>query len=127
MHYKYRHTVPFEKASHLQVNSFGTPSSRELLQTRHEDAVFMTVIWTSAPGLECECGRQNASVHFAPNHVMVMAGSIMNLMTGGEIQPCYHLARNTRDKSRKSIMYFVNPDVDKPLYPFLENDLNAAV
>lgn len=125
-HYGYRHSLPFETASHLQVNSFGTPSERELLQTRHEDAVLMTVIWTSAPGLECETDGVMRPACFAPDEVGIMAGGIMTAMTGGEIQPCYHLARNTRNKDRKSIMYFVNPDVDRPIVPFRASVASAG-
>jgi isopenicillin N synthase-like dioxygenase len=108
------------------VNSFGTPSERELLQTRHEDAVLLTVIWTSAPGLECETDGVMRPTCFAPDEVGVMAGGIMTAMTGGEIQPCYHLARNTRNEDRKSIMYFVNPDVDRPIVPFREGAADAG-
>ncbi|MEU7769557.1 2OG-Fe(II) oxygenase family protein [Nocardia sp. NPDC049190] len=126
-HYGYQRALPFETASHLQLNSFGTPARRELLQTRHEDAVLMTVIWTSAPGLECEVDGVMHPVHFAPDEVRVMAGSIMTVMTEGEIQPCYHLARNTGNADRKSVMYFVNPDVDRPVMPFTGNDAGTGI
>lgn len=108
--------LEFKKASVLQVNSFGS-SERELLQTPHEDGVLATAIWTSAPGLEVYPpeGHPDEIVPLTPasGKVVVMPGGIMRHMTGGEIGPLYHQARNHGEISlaRKSIMYFSCPDI----------------
>ncbi len=116
--------VPFERASVLQINSFAEPSQEELLQQPHEDGVFLTVIWTSAPGLEAVLGDGLREMYFPPGQVAVMPGGVMTAMTGGEIQPLFHQARNHRILERKSIMYFVSPDADSDITPFVTNEFN---
>lgn len=118
--------LPFEEASVLQVNSFGKPSEEELLQQQHEDAILLTVIWASAPGLEVVAGGGLRPLTFAPDEVVVMPASLMTVMTGGEIQPLYHLVRNHRNVDRKSVMYFVSPDADREIEPFVVNDYNRT-
>lgn len=122
--YAYPHPLPFERGSVLQVNSFATPTLDELLQQPHEDAVFLTVIWTSAPGLEGVVGEGLVPFTFAPDEVMVMPGSLMTVMTGGAIPPFYHQVRNLAAAGRKSVMYFVSPDPSWAIEPFLVNDTN---
>lgn len=124
-HYGYPHELPFERGSVLQINSFGTPTEEVLLQQPHEDAVFLTVIWTSAQGLEGV--REDGTLlpfTFPPDQVMVMPGSLMTVMTGGEIPPFYHQVRNHDTLGRKSVMYFVSPDPSWPIEPFLRNETN---
>ena len=123
-HYGYAEELPFELASVLQINSFGTPTDDELLQQPHEDAVFLTVIWTSAAGLEGVRDGQTLPFTFAPDEVMVMPGGLMTTMTGGQIPPFHHQVRNYGTLGRKSVMYFVSPDPAGPIEPFLRNDSN---
>lgn len=125
-HYGYRHELPFEGASVLQVNSFATPTNDELLQQPHEDAVFLTVIWTSAPGLEGVRNGELLPFTFAADEVMVMPGSLMTAMTGGEIEPFHHQVRNVGALGRKSVMYFVSPDPSWAIEPFVVNDGNKS-
>lgn len=126
-HYGSDSVTPFEKASVLQINSYAEPSDEEFLQQAHEDADFLTVIWASAPGLELVVGGEPLPMDFPPDEVAVMPGSVMTAMTGGEIQPLDHLVRNTRSVGRKSIMYFVSPDVEAPIKPYLVNDYNRSL
>lgn len=118
--------LPFEEASVLQVNSFGQLSEEELLQQRHEDAILLTVIWASAPGLEVVVDGEARPLTFAPDEVVVMPASVMTVMTGGEIQPLYHQVRNHRNVDRKSVMYFVSPNADREIEPFVVNDYNRT-
>jgi isopenicillin N synthase-like dioxygenase len=124
LRYDYKHTLPFEDASVMQINSFGVASDQELLQQPHEDAVFLTVISTSAEGLEAVHGDISEPLKFASDEVLVMPGSVMTLMTGGEIPPLYHQARNHGILDRMSIMYFVSPDTTSAIEPFVVNDSN---
>lgn len=129
VHYDYKPELPFQTASVMQANSFGSLSTRELLQTRHEDGVLATVIWTSAKGLEAVNTEESEpiSIVFPRDRVLIMPGGIMTLMTGGEIPPYYHQARNHGDQTRKSIMYFANPDIHRdPITPFVVNDFNKG-
>ena len=123
-HYRYPHGLPFEGGSVLQVNSFGTPTDDELLQQPHEDAVFLTVIWTSAPGLEGVRDGRVQPFAFGPDQVMVMPGSLMTVMTGGEIPPYFHQVRNLGTVGRKSVMYFASPDPSWAIEPFVANATN---
>lgn len=119
--------APFERASVLQINSYAELSDQELLQQRHEDADFLTVIWASEPGLELVTDGLVRPMDFPADEVAVMPGSVMTAMTGGEIPPQDHLVRNHRTIGRKSIMYFVSPDVDSPIEPFVVNDYNRSM
>lgn len=128
-HYgKGRH--PFEAASVLQVNSFGAPTDRKLLQTRHEDGVLATVIWASAPGLEVFIDDEEHAITFESDEVVIMPGGILDTMTGGEVKRLYHQARNHGSQSlgRKSIMYFSCPDIHRgPIEPYIANESNEGV
>ncbi|MGH3415912.1 MAG: 2OG-Fe(II) oxygenase family protein, partial [Actinocrinis sp.] len=115
-----------ERASVLQINSFAEPTDAPLLQQPHEDAVFLTVIWTSAPGLEAVLGEQPRAMDFAPDEVAVMPGSVLTAMTGGEVRPLFHQARNHHILERKSIMYFVSPDAEFAVEPFVTNEFNEG-
>jgi len=121
---------PFEAASVLQVNSFGTPTDRKLMQTRHEDGVLATVIWASAPGLEVFVDDKDHAITFEPDEVVVMPGGILGTMTGGDIKALYHQARNHGPESlgRKSIVYFCCPDIHRgPIEPYIANESNEGV
>lgn len=127
-HYRYPRVLPFEEASVLQINSFGEPGPRELLQTPHEDGVLATVIWTSAPGLEAVGEDGPARLTTTPDEVLVMPGGILTAMTGGEIRPLIHQARNhglETSLNRKSVMYFSCPDIDKGVIePYVVTEMN---
>jgi isopenicillin N synthase-like dioxygenase len=57
-----------------------------------------------------------------------MPGSLLTLMTGGEIPPLYHQVKNSfRKESRYSLMFFVNPDGDQVLDPWVRNETNAGI
>jgi isopenicillin N synthase-like dioxygenase len=126
-HYGYPAELGFEKASVLQVNSFTEKSEEELLQQPHEDAVMLTAIWTSAPGLEAVREEGAWPITFKPNELLIMPGGILTTMTGGEIQPFYHQLRNHSISGRKSLMYFVSPDAERPIEPYVRNDVNRDV
>lgn len=120
--------TPFETASVLQINSYGQLSQDDLLQQPHEDADFLTVIWSDAPGLEAVfADREPLPLHFRADEVAVMPGNVMTAMTGGEIKPLFHLVRNHGIVGRKSIMYFVSPDTDSTVEPFVVNDYNRSI
>lgn len=121
-HYSYQHELPFARASLLQVNSYFQLSDRELLQARHEDATFLTVISVNAEGLEVELEGEMKGITLKPGEVLLMPGSIMALMTSGDVQPLYHRARNFHHVHRKSVMYFVSPDVNSKIEPFVANN-----
>ncbi|WUH92330.1 hypothetical protein OG900_20945 [Streptomyces sp. NBC_00433] len=123
--YDYNKKLDFESASLLQVNSFASPSNRELLQTRHEDGVVATILWTDASGLEGCNEEKLTSLQPGPDEVLIMPGGILSAMTGGGIRPFYHQVRNCGILGRKSVMYFSCFDVNRgPIAPFVVNASN---
>jgi isopenicillin N synthase-like dioxygenase len=112
----------FEKASYLQINSYlKTADDRDLLQDKHEDGHMVTVLHATAPGLEIYVNDEAQS--FVPEYdeIVVMPGSVLTALSGGKIEPLYHQVRNHGLDDRQSIMYFVNPVVDEPLYSWLDD------
>ena len=118
----------FERASYQQVNNYyPVPASTEFLQDSHEDGHLMTFINATAPGLERADGADFIPVDFAPNEVLVMPGSLLTALTGGQVKPLYHRVRNCQEPDRMALMYFVNPQLDRDLQPWLRNETNADV
>jgi isopenicillin N synthase-like dioxygenase len=117
----------FEKASYLQINyCLPAPAERAMLQDRHEDGHMVTVLHATAPGLELYAhGGDNVDgvEPFLPAHdeVVIMPGSVLTALSGGKIQPLYHQVRNHGLDDRQSIMYFVNPEIDEPLYGWVDS------
>jgi isopenicillin N synthase-like dioxygenase len=112
----------FEKASYLQINSYlKTADDRDLLQDKHEDGHMVTVLHATAPGLEIYVNDE--AQPFVPEYdeIVVMPGSVLTALSGGKIEPLYHQVRNHGLDDRQSIMYFVNPVVDEPLYSWLDD------
>lgn len=131
-HYGYPRELTFEQASVLQINSFVKKVDSELYQFSHEDADLLTVIWGSAPGLEAVFSVEGGDEKVVPfefdrDEVLIMPGSLLTAMTGGEVPPFYHQVRNHNIPQRKSIMYFVCPDATNTIEPFLVNDFNREL
>jgi isopenicillin N synthase-like dioxygenase len=107
----------FEKASYLQINyCLPTPLERDLLQDKHEDGHMVTVLHATAPGLEIYADGDVKPMLPAADEVVIMPGSVLTALSGGKIEPLYHQVRNHGLDDRQSIMYFVNPEIDEPLY-----------
>ena len=119
-------TAPdFEKASYLQINyCLPTPPERDLLQDKHEDGHMLTVLHANGPGLEIFLGDDETATPMLPakDEVVIMPGSVLTALSGGAIPPLYHQVRNHGLDDRQSIMYFVNPEVDKPLFSWVESE-----
>jgi isopenicillin N synthase-like dioxygenase len=117
----------FEKAAYLQINyCLPAPAERDLLQDKHEDGHMVTVLHATAPGLEIYPGGDAASGTVqpmlpGPDEVVIMPGSVLTALSGGKIEPLYHQVRNHGLDDRQSLMYFVNPEIDEPLYSWIDN------
>ena len=59
----------------------------------------------------------------AKDEIVIMPGSVLTALSGGKIEPLYHQVRNhcLGEGERQSIMYFVNPEIDEPLYGWLDS------
>jgi isopenicillin N synthase-like dioxygenase len=114
----------FEKASYLQMNyCLPTPAERDLLQDKHEDGHMVTVLHATAPGLEIYANDEIKPMLPAQDEIVIMPGSVLTALSGGKIQPLYHQVRNhcLGEGERQSLMYFVNPEIDEPLFGWLDS------
>jgi len=111
----------FEKASYLQINyCLPAPVERDLLQDKHEDGHMVTVLHATAPGLEIYTNDGVKPMLPAEDEVVIMPGSVLTALSGGKIEPLYHHVRNHGLDDRQSIMYFVNPEIDEPLFGWID-------
>ena len=112
----------FEKASYLQINyCIPAPAERDLLQDKHEDGHMVTVLHATAPGLEIYVGDEPQPMLPAHDEIVIMPGSVLTALSGGKIEPLYHQVRNHQLDDRQSIMYFVNPEIDEPLFGWIDS------
>jgi len=119
----------FQRASYIQVNHY-RPSchDRDLLQDEHEDGHLVTLLHANAPGLEIRVRDRYLAPLLARNELLLMPGSLLTLMTGGLVPPLYHRVRNNRRATpRDSIMFFVNPEIDQTLAPWICTADNIGV
>jgi len=119
----------FQNGTWIQLNYYEPARHRrELLQDPHEDGHLVTFVLTNAPGLEIEVDGKFVPADVGREELLVMPGSLLSLMTGDRVKPLYHQVRNTRRTDpRSSLLYFVNPEIDRPLAPWIANESNAGV
>ncbi|WP_167476432.1 isopenicillin N synthase family oxygenase [Nocardia arthritidis] len=118
---------PFRAASHLQVNHYrATKFDRDLLQDCHEDGNLMTVIHADAPGLELLVDGRPVPAETCRDEIILMPGSVLQDLTGGRIAPLDHCVRNLQQGERTSMMYFVNPELNDPVFPWVYHESMPA-
>lgn len=119
----------FQGATYVQLNYYEPARhSRELLQDPHEDGHLVTLLRTNAPGLEIELDGAFVPAATGPDELLLMPGSLLSLMCGNRVKPLYHQVRNSRRTDpRSSLMFFVNPELDQALTPWISNDSNAGI
>jgi len=102
--------------------------TRDLLQDPHEDGHLITFVLTNAPGLEIEVDGEFVPAGIGRDELLVMPSSLLSLMTGYRVKPLYHQVRNTyRTDPRSSLLYFVNPEIDQQLAPWIVNESNQGI
>ena len=119
----------FHNATYVQLNYYEPARhSRELLQDAHEDGHLVTLVTSNAPGLEIEVDGEFVPANLSPDEFVVMPGNLLSLMTGYRVKPGSHQVRNSRRTDpRLSMMFFVNPEIDQPLAPWIENESNRGI
>ncbi|HVJ40866.1 MAG TPA: 2OG-Fe(II) oxygenase family protein [Dongiaceae bacterium] len=119
----------FQEASYIQVNYYEPAQhGRDLLQDPHEDGHLITLVRSTEPGLEIKVGDTFQAIKLAPDEMLVMPGSLLTLMTGNLVPPLFHQVRNSlRRKARYSHMFFVNPELNQKLDPWIRNASNEQI
>lgn len=119
----------FQEASYIQINYYEPAQhSRDLLQDPHEDGHLITLVRSTEPGLEIKVGDAFQAVELARDEMLVMPSSLLSLMTGNLVPPLFHQVRNSlRRTARYSQMFFVNPELDQKLDPWISNASNEHI
>jgi isopenicillin N synthase-like dioxygenase len=119
----------FQEASYIQINYYEPAQhSRDLLQDPHEDGHLITLVRATEPGLEIKVDGTFRAIELAADEMLVMPGSLLTLMTGNLVPPLYHQVRNSlRRAARYSQMFFVNPELDQTLAPWIRNASNEHI
>jgi isopenicillin N synthase-like dioxygenase len=127
-HFVSGNCIDFETASYLQMNGYCDPTNeRDLLQDIHEDGHAITLHYASGPGLEIRLDGEIRPVVVPCDTLLLMPGSVMTALTDGQIPPLYHQVRNLYLTDRVSLMYFVNPALDRPVLPWTAGPGKEAI
>ena len=116
--------------SWLQLN-WSNPSlaRREFIQDAHEDGHLITLLLADAPSLEILDPKDGwIPVWPTSQCVLAFAGECSALLVNGAVTPMMHRVRARPEvTSRLSVAYFVNPDLDQTLDPWVPGARNAGV
>lgn len=113
----------------LQMN-YARPSDTdtEFIHEEHEDGHLLTLGCSDGPGLELKTpGGNYSSGPGVPSVVVVMPGEILQLLSGGRVQPLLHrVRRHAAVRERLALLFFA--DID-PLRcaPWVLSDTNRGV
>ncbi len=122
--------VRHKSESWLQMN-WSRPASaqRDFIQDAHEDGHLVTLLMADAEGLEVLHKVDGwISVFPNPSEVICFAGECGAFLSGDAVYPMMHRVRARGDVStRLSVAYFVNPDLDQQLDPWVPNARNHGV
>ena len=116
--------------SWLQLNwSRPSTATREFIQDAHEDGHLITMLLADAPGLEIlDPTHDWTPVWPTTESVLVFAGECSALLVDGQVIPMMHRVRARPEVStRLSVAYFVNPDLDQTLDPWIRGARNLGV
>ncbi len=116
--------------SWLQLN-WSNPASagRDFIQDAHEDGHLITILVADAEGLEVLPNSMEWQPVFpTPERAVCFAGECGALLTGDVVAPTMHRVRaHAHVPSRLSVAYFVNPDLDQDLPPWVANTRNTTI
>jgi isopenicillin N synthase-like dioxygenase len=122
--------IPTARESWLQLNNSRPDTAPgEFIQEDHEDGHLLTILMADAPGLEVMLADGTwSAVLPTPSNVIAFAGECGALLTNDGVTPTRHRVRAERSVSRRmSVAYFVNPDTDQVLAPWILGERNRDV
>ena len=107
--------------SQLALNSYAIPDApRDVLIEPHEDGCLLTVLSSTAAGLEIQdrSGAFRACAEVIEN-LVVIAGHSLTLATSGAVPPTFHrVVRSPSVTHRYTIAYDVSVDIARPVTPW---------
>ncbi|MDX4953441.1 2OG-Fe(II) oxygenase family protein [Delftia acidovorans] len=98
-------------------------NGRDYAQEPHEDGHFLTFITANSKGLSLHNGKVMEQVNFADGEFIVMAGSALSILSDHAIKSIYHSVDNQLEMNRTSVVYFLNPDLNKNYSSFYKRRL----
>lgn len=113
--------------SYIQLCRYGAEytamgQDRDYLMDPHIDGQLLTFIAQTEQGLMVGEPGELSRVAFSSSELFVMAGTLLELATDGEIKGILHaVGRHGGDTGRLSLMYFHNPCFAAPPYPSLRS------
>jgi isopenicillin N synthase-like dioxygenase len=125
--YRYPHEWDFGPSSYIEINNYGAPPGRELLQGRHEDGHLISLVVPDKPGLEIEQDGAMRPAAGGPGEMFALPGSLLTAMTGddaGAIRPLYHQVRNHHHPQRLTVLFFVNTPFTGTVLPYVATGRN---
>ena len=98
------------------------------MQDRHEDGYLITLIKPTRDGLVIFLNDQEVPVHLADDEIIVITGSLLTLLSDGQIPTMYHAVRNPKmELARKSLVYCAIPDLRRSYSTLLgKNQIDVA-
>lgn len=116
-------------ASWLQTNFYqgrtADIAGREFMQEAHEDGHLFTIWHSTSEGLEVfPTGDMKTAVPIVAdtNEMIIFPGDLCSILTGGKIKPLYHQVRRVDTVAQRfAVMYFSNPSIKTPCFPFAPN------
>lgn len=106
---------PVRHSSYLQFCAYEQhhgSHNRAYLQDPHKDGHLLSFIRPTAPGLVLLPDSSPISALPRSDEMIVLAGSLLEALTDGEVPAMQHAVERPRTRApRKSLMYFVNPDL----------------
>ena len=123
--------VTIRDSSYLQLCMYESKhqdNDRTYLQDRHEDDHLITLIKPTRDGLVIFLNDQEVPVHLADDEIIVITGSLLTLLSDGQIPTMYHAVRNPKmELARKSLVYFAIPDLRRSYTTLLgKNQIDVA-
>ena len=99
--------------SRLQVNyGVNSRTERDLLVVPHEDGNFLTLVYSTQPGLELLSNEGTEELWWGSgDKIAVLAGEILTAATAGAVATGFHQVRRLNAVERRlSLIYFADPD-----------------
>jgi isopenicillin N synthase-like dioxygenase len=114
--------------SRLQLNyALPAQSTPEYINDVHEDGHLLTIVCSTAPGLELRTQEGHfACPRAASGDFVIMPGNIAWLLSGGRIKPLYHRVRRIAHQQERMSLLFFADICPQNCTPWVHTEINAG-